>query len=181
MYIQRFVPFLPAAGEVVIFDRSWYRRSLSERVLNLCTKDDVRRFLNMIPSFERAMVDSGIILIKYWLEISPDEQTRRLGSRIDDPRNSWKLTETDLESYAKWDEYSRARDKMFSASDTPWAPWFLVQGDNKRRARLNVISHFAGRVRYKVPPRVELRLPKRSVGDSTPEVYAPPREVNERF
>ena len=124
MYVQRYMQHFPAAGEVVIFDRSWYNRAGIERVMGFCTDEEVQRFLAMAPTVEKAMVDSGILLVKYWLEVGPGEQTRRLESRIDDPRKIWKLSEMDLLSYAKWDDYSRARDEMFAATDTAWAPWF---------------------------------------------------------
>jgi len=123
MYGQRYLPLLPAAGEVVIFDRSWYNRAGVERVMGFCSEDVAKRFLEVAPNFEKLMVDSGIILIKYWMEVSPDEQTRRLTARIDDPRKIWKLSPMDLKSYDKWDDYTRCRDEMFAATDTPWAPW----------------------------------------------------------
>ncbi len=144
MYIQRYLGHFPAAGEVVIFDRSWYNRAGVERVMAFCTPEDTKRFLELTPTVEKTMVDSGILLIKYWLEVSPDEQTRRLQSRIDDSRKIWKLSELDLLSYRRWFDYSRARDDMFAATDTDWAPWWVVNSDDKRRARLNVISHLLG-------------------------------------
>ena len=141
MYIQRYVPHLPAGGEVVIFDRSWYNRAGVERVLGYCTDEEAVRFLDLVPGVEKAMVDSGIILVKYWLEVGADEQTRRLQSRIDDPRKVWKLSEPDLLSYTRWRDYSRARDDMIRATDTSWAPWFVANSDDKKRARLNIVSH----------------------------------------
>jgi polyphosphate kinase 2 len=169
MYMQRYVSQLPSAGEVVIFDRSWYNRAGVERVMGFCTLEQSRRFLDQVPSVEKAMVDSGILLLKYWLEVSPDEQTRRLESRIDDPRKIWKLTDMDLASYTKWNEYSKARDDMFAASDTAWAPWWVVHSDDKRRARLNVISHLLSQVPYKPLKRKKVTLPERRVkaGPST--------------
>ena len=143
MYVQRYLPHFPAAGEVVIFDRSWYNRAGVERVMGFCTPEQTERFLEQVPAVEKAMVDSGIILIKYWLEVSPDEQTRRLEGRIDDPRKIWKLTDMDLKSYSRWYDYSRARDEMFAATDTPWAPWYVAHTDDKKRGRLNIISHLA--------------------------------------
>jgi polyphosphate kinase 2 len=134
MYGQRYIPHLPAAGEVVIWDRSWYNRAGVERVMGFCTEDQARRFLQVIPNFEKLMVDSGIILIKYWLEVSMEEQTRRLKGRIDDGRKIWKLSPMDLKSYSRWYEYSQARDEMFEATDTEWAPWYVVRSDDKRRA-----------------------------------------------
>src|SRR5437667_3335373 len=141
MYAQRYIPHLPAAGEIVIFDRSWYNRAGVERVLGFCTEDQAKRFLEMIPGVEKAIVESGIILLKYWLEVSPEEQTRRLEARIDDGRKTWKLSPMDLKSYGRWYDYSRARDDMFTATDTAWAPWYVARSDDKRRARLNVIRH----------------------------------------
>ena len=141
MYVQRYIPHFPAAGEVVIFDRSWYNRAGVERVMGFCPDDVAEQFLDMVPAVEKAMVDSGIILVKYWLEVSPDEQTRRLESRIDDPRKIWKLSDLDLKSYSKWDDYCAARDEMFAATDTAWAPWFVAHTDDKKRGRLNIISH----------------------------------------
>lgn len=161
MYIQRYVPFLPAAGEVVIFDRSWYNRAGVERVMGFCTEDLVKRFLLMAPPMERAIIDSGIILLKYWLEVSEAEQTRRLQARIDDGRKIWKLSPMDLESYGRWYDYSRARDDMFKATDTPWAPWFVVPSDDKRRGRLNLISHLLRQIPYQALPRDKVKLPKR--------------------
>src|SRR5512147_2785850 len=161
MYLQRYVPHLPAAGEVVIFDRSWYNRAGVERVMGFCTEEMVQKFLVAVPLVEKAMVESGIILIKYWLEVSPDEQTRRLESRIDDPRKIWKLSPMDLKSYGRWYDYSRARDDMFAASDTPWAPWLVVRSDDKRRMRLNIISHLLRHIPYEDLPRQKVKLPKR--------------------
>ena len=143
MYIQRYMRHLPAAGEIVIFDRSWYNRAGVERVMEFCSMEQAKRFLEVTPAVEKAMVESGIILIKYWLEVSEEEQTRRLEARIDDPRKIWKLSPMDLKSYSRWYDYSRARDDMFKATDTPWAPWYVVRSDDKRRARLNVISHLS--------------------------------------
>ncbi len=140
MYVQRYIQHFPAAGEVVIFDRSWYNRAGVEPVMGFCTPEQSARFLEQVPAVEKAMVDSGIILIKYWLEVSPEEQTRRLEGRIHDPRKVWKLTDMDLLSYSRWYDYSRARDAMLAASDTPWAPWFVAHTDDKMRGRLNIIS-----------------------------------------
>jgi polyphosphate kinase 2 len=161
MYVQRYLPHLPAAGEVIIFDRSWYNRAGVERVMGFCTPDEVTRFLETAPAVEKAMIDSGIILIKYWLEVSAVEQTRRLKSRIDDPRKIWKLSDMDLKSYGRWFDYSRARDDMFAATDTAWAPWFVAHTDNKKRGRLNIISHLVSQVPYTAPPKTDLTLPKR--------------------
>jgi polyphosphate kinase 2 len=161
MYGQRYIPHLPAAGEVVIFDRSWYNRAGVERVMGFCTEEQAKRFLEVVPNFEKQMVDSGIILLKYWLEVSPEEQTRRLEGRIDDGRKIWKLSPMDLESYSCWDDYSRARDEMFAASDTAWAPWYVAKSDDKRRARLNIITHLLSKVPYKKVVREKVKLPKR--------------------
>jgi polyphosphate kinase len=161
MYVQRYVPHLPAAGEVVIFDRSWYNRAGVERVMGFCTPEETERFLALVPAWEKAMTDSAILLLKYWLEVSPGEQTRRLRSRIDDPRKIWKLSPMDLKSYSRWYDYSRARDAMFAASDTAWAPWYVARADDKMRARLNIISHLLSQVPYKPLPHQDITLPKR--------------------
>jgi polyphosphate kinase 2 (PPK2 family) len=158
------MPHLPAAGEIVIFDRSWYNRAGVERVMGFCTEEEVRYFLRVAPAVEKAMVDSGIILLKYWLEVSPEEQTRRLEARIDDERKIWKLSPMDLKSYTRWDDYSLARDEMFQATDTEWAPWFVAHSDDKKRARLNVITHILSRIPYDVVPRPKVKLPKRHIG-----------------
>jgi polyphosphate kinase 2 len=161
MYAQRYLSHLPAAGEVIIFDRSWYNRAGVERVMGFCTEEQAKRFLQVVPNFEKLMIDSGIILLKYWLEVSPEEQTRRLEGRIDDGRKIWKLSPMDLQSYNRWDEYTRARDEMFAASDTPWAPWYVAKSDDKRRARLNIITHLLSKVKYKKMPGEKVKLPKR--------------------
>lgn len=162
MYVQRYLPYLPAAGEVVIFDRSWYNRAGVERVMGFCAKEQVKRFLEITPYVEQTIVDSGVILLKYWLEVSQDEQTRRLKSRIADGRKIWKLSPMDLESYGRWYDYSRARDEMLATTDIPSAPWFLVQSDDKKRARLNIISHLLSKIPYDEAPRKKVKLPKRS-------------------
>jgi polyphosphate kinase len=160
MYVQRYLPHLPA-GEVVIFDRSWYNRAGVERVMGFCTEDQARKFLAVVPAVEKAIVESGVILVKYWLEVSEEEQTRRLRERIHDGRKIWKLSPMDLKSYSRWYDYSRARDEMFQASDTAWAPWHVARSDNKRRARLNIIAHLLGQIPYKEVPRDRIKLPKR--------------------
>jgi polyphosphate kinase 2 len=170
MYIQRYMRHLPAAGEIVIFDRSWYNRAGVERVMEFCTMEQVKRFLTMTPAVEKAIVESGVILIKYWLEVSEEEQTRRLGARISDPRKLWKLSPMDLRSYSRWYDYSRARDDMFKATDTAWAPWHVVRSDDKRRARLNVISHLLKQVPYEKLPRDKPTLPRRQ----KPQGYVKP-------
>ena len=162
MYVQRYLPHLPAAGEVVIFDRSWYNRAGVERVMGFCTEEQAKKFLRAVPLVERAIVDSGVILLKYWLEVSPEEQTRRLEERITDGRKTWKLSPMDLRSYSRWYDYSRARDEMFAASDTAFAPWYVVKSDDKRRARLNIITHLLSHIRYKRVPREKVKLPERS-------------------
>jgi polyphosphate kinase 2 len=180
MYIQRYLPHLPAAGEIVIFDRSWYNRAGVERVMGFCTDEQSRKFLQAVPLVEKAMVASGIVLVKYWLEVSADEQTRRLESRIDDGRKTWKLSPMDLKSYDRWDDYTRARDEMFAATDTAWAPWYLARSEDKRRVRLNVISHLLSQVPYKELRRDKVKLPKRQVGRYRPVDY-PFKVVPERF
>ena len=161
MYLQRYLPLFPAAGEIVIFDRSWYNRAGVERVMGYCTEEQVQGFLQAVPPVEKAMVKSGIILLKYWLEVSEEEQTRRLEGRINDGRKIWKLSPMDLKSYSRWYDYSRARDEMFEATDTPWGPWFVVPSDDKKRARLNIISHLLSQIPYKDAPREKVKLPKR--------------------
>jgi polyphosphate kinase 2 len=161
MYVQRYLPHLPAAGEVVIWDRSWYNRAGVERVMGFCTEEQAKRFLEVVPNFEKLMVDSGILLLKYWMEVSMEEQTRRLEGRIDDGRKIWKLSPMDLESYSRWYDYSRARDEMFQATDTAWAPWYVVKSDDKKRARLNLITHLLSKIPYKKVPREKVVLPKR--------------------
>jgi polyphosphate kinase len=161
MYIQRYLPHFPAAGEVVIFDRSWYNRAGVEPVMGFCTPEETERFLGLVPGVEKAMVDDGILLLKYWLEVSPDEQTRRLKSRINDPRKIWKLSDMDLKSYSRWYDYSRARDAMFAATDTAWAPWYIARTDDKKRGRLNIISHLLSQVPYKPLEPRDITLPRR--------------------
>ena len=161
MYIQRYMRHLPAAGEIVIFDRSWYNRAGVERIMGFCSDEEARHFLQIAPGVEKAIVESGIILLKYWLEVSEEEQTRRLEGRIHDGRKIWKLSPMDLESYGRWYDYSRARDEMFAATDTDWAPWFVVRSDDKKRARLNIISHLLSQSPDKDAPREAVSLPKR--------------------
>jgi polyphosphate kinase 2 len=161
MFFQRYVPHLPAGGEVVIFDRSWYNRSGIERVMGFASDEEVQRFLTGVPFVERTMVESGILLIKYWLEVSPEEQTRRLQSRIDDPRKIWKLSDMDLKSYSRWWDYEVARDDTFRASDSAWAPWYVAHTDDKKRGRLNIISHLLSLVPYEPLEHQDVTLPKR--------------------
>lgn len=165
MYVQRYIPHLPAAGEIVIFDRSWYNRAGVERVMGFCSEEQARKFLTMVPAVERAIIDSGVILLKYWLEVSPEEQTRRLKDRIDDGRKLWKLSPMDLKSYSRWYDYSCARDEMFMATDTAWAPWYVAHSDDKKRARLNIISHLLRHIPYEPPKREKIKLPKRQDAD----------------
>jgi polyphosphate kinase 2 len=161
MYVQRYLPHFPGAGEVVIFDRSWYNRAGVERVMGFCTEEQAKAFLDVVPQFEKFMVASGIILVKYWLEVNPEEQTRRLSSRIKDGRKVWKLSPMDVKSYTRWDDYTKCRDDMFAASDTAWAPWFVARSDDKMRLRLNIITHLLSRIPYKKVPREKVTLPRR--------------------
>src|SRR5215470_5403435 len=162
MYSQRYIPHLPAAGEVMVFDRSWYNRAGVEVVLGFCTPEQRDRFLELVPAFERLILESGIILLKYWLEVSNDEQARRFEARIEDPLRQWKLSKTDLPSRTKWFEYSRARDKMLAATDSKAAPWFIVPSDDKKRARLNVIHHILKQIPHGKVPREKVKLSGRS-------------------
>jgi polyphosphate kinase len=166
LYFQRYVSHLPTAGEIVIFDRSWYNRAGVEYVMGFCTKAQHRRFLQVCPEFELFVVDGGIQLIKYWLEVGDEEQKRRFLARIEDPLRQWKLSPTDLCSRSKWFEYSRARDAMFAATNTKFAPWYLVRSDDKRRARLNCIRHLLDQIPYKKLPQEKAKLPDRSMKDA---------------
>ena len=181
MYIQRYLPHLPAAGEVVIFDRSWYNRAGVERVMGYATDTQVEEFLQHVIPVERAMIDSGIILIKFWLEVSQEEQTRRFEDRIADGRKIWKLSPMDLESHSKWYDYSRARDAMLAATDTPDSPWHVVNSNEKRRARLNCIAHFLNLVPYEEVPRPKVVLPKRKAPGDYVEPDYPYRYVPDRY
>jgi polyphosphate kinase 2 (PPK2 family) len=180
MYAQRYLPHLPAAGEVVIFDRSWYNRAGVERVMGFTPEEQVRKFLKVVPLFEKLMNESGIILLKYWLEVSPDEQTRRLEARIDDGRKIWKLSPMDLKSYSRWYDYSRARDDMFAATDTEFAPWYVVRSDDKKRARLNLITHLLEHIPYKKLPREKIKLPERQKASGYREPDHPFKFIDER-
>lgn len=180
MYLQRYLPHLPAAGEVVIFDRSWYNRAGVERVMGFCTEEQASRFLKSVPLIERAIVDSGIILLKYWLEVSEQEQTRRLQARIKDGRKIWKLTAMDLKSYSRWYDYSRARDEMFKATDTEYGPWLVANSNDKRRARLNIISDLLSRIPYKDVPREKVTLPKRQKPGGYREPDYPYRRIPQK-
>ena len=163
MHIQRYLPHFPAAGEVIIFDRSYYNRAGVEKVLGFCTEEQHREFLNLCPAFEKIMIDNGIRLIKYWLEVKEEEQARRFEARIEDPLRQWKLSPTDLESRRLWYDYSRARDQMLDATDTPWAPWHIVRSDSKKNARLNCIKHLLSQLPYEKVERPKVKLPKRSM------------------
>jgi polyphosphate kinase 2 len=162
MYMQRYMQHFPAAGEIVIFDRSWYNRAGVERVMGFCTKEQYKRFLELCPTVERFMVDSGIILIKYWLEVGNKEQVRRFEARVKDPMRQWKLSPMDLPSLSRWYDYSRARDAMLAATDTKHAPWHILRSDDKKRARLNCITHLLSQIPHKKVQREKVKLPKRS-------------------
>ncbi|SIT46543.1 conserved hypothetical protein [Paraburkholderia ribeironis] len=181
MYMQRYIPRLPAAGEIVLFDRSWYNRAGVERVMGFSTEEQVQTFFKAVPLMERAIIGSGIILLKYWLEVSEEEQTRRLKARITDERKVWKLSPMDLRSYSRWYDYSRARDDMFAATDLDEAPWYVVRSDDKKRARLNLITHMLGSIPYETMPRSVVRLPERQKPGGYREPDRPVRYVAEKF
>jgi len=181
MYVQRYLPHLPAAGEVVIFDRSWYNRAGVERVMGFCSEEEAESFLDAVPLVERAIVNSGVVLLKYWLEVSPEEQTRRLKARIRDGRKIWKLSPMDLKSYSHWFDYSRARDAMFAATDTDFAPWYVAPSDSKKKVRLNIISHILSQVPYKGPARNKIILPKRQKRGDYRESDHPFKIVPEKY
>ena len=162
MYIQRYLQHFPSAGEIVIFDRSWYNRAGVEYVMGFCTKEQHRRFLELCPIAEKFVVENGIILVKYWLEVGNKEQERRFEARITDPIRQWKLSDMDLPGRERWYDYSRARDMMLEATDSKHAPWYIVRSDDKKRARLNCIAHLLSRIPYKTIPRKKVKLPKRS-------------------
>jgi len=181
MYAQRYIPHLPAAGEIVIFDRSWYNRAGVERVMGFCSEEASKKFLTVVPMFEKMMIESGIILLKYWLEVSPEEQTRRLTARLDDGRKVWKLSPMDLKSYSRWFDYSRARDDMFKATDTSWAPWYVARSEDKKRVRLNIITHLLKHIPYEEPPREKVKLPKRQDAGGYREPDYPYKFVPAKF
>ncbi|MGV9712588.1 polyphosphate kinase 2 [Gordonia sp. NPDC003424] len=181
MYVQRFVPHFPAAGEVVIFDRSWYNRAGVERVMGFCTEEQTKQFLSDAPDMERAMVRSGIILIKYWLEVSEGQQTARLESRLTDPRKYWKLSPMDVESYTHWDDYTAARDDMFRYTDSGWAPWYVANTDDKKRGRLNIIRHLLDQVPYEPLSAPDIELPKRKVSDEHVGTELPVTRIPSRY
>jgi polyphosphate kinase 2 len=181
MYFQRYMPHLPAAGEIVLFDRSWYNRAGVERVMGFATQDQVAHFLRQAPLVERAIIDSGIILIKYWLDVSMDNQAKRFKERNEDIRKIWKLSPMDLEAQRRWYDYSRARDAMFAATDTPESPWYVVDANDQRRARLNCIAHFLSLIPYEEVPREPVKLPKRQAKGDYVEPDYPFRRVPERY
>jgi polyphosphate kinase 2 len=181
MYVQRYLPHFPAAGEIVIFDRSYYNRAGVERVMGFCSEEQVKKFLQVVPMVEKAMVESGIILLKYWLEVSPEEQTRRLEARIHDGRKVWKLSPMDLKSYSRWYDYSQARDEMFKATDSGFAPWYVANSDNKKRARLNIITHLLSKIPYKQAPREKIKLPARQKQGGYRDAKYPFKFVEEKY
>jgi polyphosphate kinase 2 len=181
MYIQRYLPHLPAAGEVVLFDRSWYNRAGVERVMGFATEQEVTTFLNYVPPVERAIMDSGVILVKYWLDVSMENQTTRFGERIEDGRKRWKLSSFDLEAHRRWYDYSRARDAMFAATDTPDSPWHVVDFNDQRRGRLNCIAHLLSVIPYEEIPYEPVKLPKRQPKGDYVEPNYPYRYVPERY
>jgi len=181
MYFQRYMPHLPAAGEVVIFDRSWYNRAGVERVMGFATPEEVEYFLQAVPLIERAIINSGILLIKYWLEVDMEVQDERLRARDEDLRKIWKLSPMDLKSYSHWYDYSRARDAMFAATDTPWSPWHVVDANIKRRARLNLITHLLNQIPYEEVPREPVKFPRRQATGDYQEPDYPYRMVPEVY
>ncbi len=182
MYYQRYLPHFPGAGEVVIFDRSWYNRAGVERVMGFATSEQVEAFLRMTPLVERTMVEGNdIILLKYWLEVDMDEQTRRMKGRINDPRKRWKLSPMDLKSYSRWYDYSRARDAMFEATDSEWAPWFAARSNDKKRVRLNIIRHILKSIPYEMPKPEKVSLPSRQSAGKYQESNHPVKYIPEVF
>ena len=181
MYIQRYVPHLPAAGEVVLFDRSWYNRAGVERVMGFTPEEEVETFLRWVPHIENAMIDSGIILVKYWLEETMQDQTERFMERINDYRKIWKLSPMDLESHRRWYDYSRARDAMFEATDTPVSPWWVVDSHDQRRGRLNCIAHLLSLIPYTEVPHEKVTLPKRQPKGNYVETKHPFRHIPEKY
>ena len=181
MYFQRYIPYLPAAGEVVLFDRSWYNRAGVERVMGFASDEQVETFLNYTPAVEKAIIGSGVTLIKYWLEVGMDEQAKRFRERDVDPRKIWKLSPMDLEAQKRWYDYSRARDAMFAATDIPESPWYVVPSDDQRRARLNCITHFLSLIPYEEVPREPIKFPRRQAKGKYVEPDYPYRYVPEKF
>ena len=181
MYFQRYMPHLPAAGEVILFDRSWYNRAGVERVMGFCTMEQVEYFLKYTPSVENSIIHSGVFLIKYWLEVSMEHQQERLKARDQDPRKIWKLSPMDLKSYTRWYDYSRARDAMFAATDTPESPWYRVDSNDKRRARLNLITHLLNQIPYEEVPREPVKFPRRQAKGDYQEPDYPYRMIPEVY
>jgi polyphosphate kinase 2 len=181
MYFQRYMPYLPAAGEVVLFDRSWYNRAGVERVMGFATKEQVEKFLKYTPPVEKVIIESGIILIKYWLEVDMEEQAKRFQERDKDYRKIWKLSPMDVQAQARWYDYSRARDAMFAATDTPENPWYVVPSNDQRRARLNCITHFLSLVPYTEVPREPIKFPKRQAKGDYKEPDYPYRIIPQKF
>jgi polyphosphate kinase len=181
MYFQRYMPYLPAAGEVVLFDRSWYNRAGVERVMGFATPEQVDYFLKFTPAVERAIIQSGIHLIKYWLEVDMDEQAKRFKERNEDYRKIWKLSPMDVEAQARWYDYSRARDEMFECTDTPECPWYVVPSNDQRKARLNCISHFLSVIPYEEVPREQIKFPKRQAKGDYVEPNYPYRVVPQKY
>ena len=176
IHLQRYIQHFPAAGEIVIYDRSWYNRAGVERVMGFCSKEQYGKFLDLCPEFEKYIVDAGIILLKYWLEVGQKEQQRRFEARLSDPLRQWKLSPMDLESFRRWYEYSRARDAMLQATDSKHAPWYLIHSDDKRKARLNCLSHFLSMIPHKKTPREKVKLPKRSKKDAYDDTQVPKKK-----
>ena len=181
LYVQRYMQHFPAAGEIVIFDRSWYNRAGVERVMGFTPEDRIKRFLQLVPPFEKIMIENGIILLKYWLEVSMEEQTRRIAGRIEDGRKIWKLSPMDVDSYSRWYDYSRARDDIFKATDTAWAPWYVVNSNDKKKARLNLITHLLSKIPYKQVKHDKVKLPKRQKPRGYREPDYPYKYVPEKF
>ncbi len=181
MYIQRYMAHFPAAGEVALFDRSWYNRAGVERVMGFTPEDQVKRFLRYVPPTERTMIESGILLVKYWLEVSQENQTLRFEERITDYKKIWKLSPMDLESHRRWYDYSRARDEMFAATDTPDAPWYVVDSNDQKRGRLNCIAHLLSLIPYEEVPHDKVKLPKRQKPDDYVEPDYPFRWIPEKY
>lgn len=181
MYIQRYMAQMPAGGEVVLFDRSWYNRAGVESVMEFCKPREVERFLELCPTMERAIIGSGVLLIKYWFEVSQEEQTARFKDRIKDPRKVWKLSPMDLESHRRWYDYSRARDRMFHATDSNESPWYVVRSDDKRRARLNCITHLLDTIPYEDVPREKVKLPERQKAKGYEEPVYPWRVIPAKY
>ncbi|MEI8363808.1 MAG: polyphosphate kinase 2 [Betaproteobacteria bacterium] len=181
MFLQRYIPNFPAAGEVVIWDRSWYNRAGVERVMGFTDQAKVKRFLELLPQFENVFIEGGMIILKYWLEVTEEEQTKRLKARVDDGRKTWKLSPMDLKSYSCWYDYSRARDDMLLATDTPSSPWFVVPSDDKKRARLNIIKHLLTSIPYETLPTKKVVFPKRQKRGDYQEINYPFRFIPEVY